>query len=123
MRIHVLSLALVGLATATHAQDPGAAVATGDQQKHGGSPTVQELPGPMLGLADAGTLPARGGEPPEPPARSLILATHDPEVAQRCDRVVRVVLTEIRQQNLEREQKRPVSGGIGPCIPPAVGLS
>jgi predicted ABC-type transport system involved in lysophospholipase L1 biosynthesis ATPase subunit len=28
----------------------------------------------MLGLADAG--------------KSLILATHDPEVAQRCDRVV-----------------------------------
>jgi putative ABC transport system ATP-binding protein len=42
----------------------------------------------MLGLADAGTLLAREGGPPEPPARSLILATHDPEVAQRCDRVV-----------------------------------
>jgi putative ABC transport system ATP-binding protein len=42
----------------------------------------------MLGLAGAGTLPARGGDLPESPARSLILATHDPEVAQRCDRVV-----------------------------------
>ncbi len=44
--------------------------------------------GQILGLVDAGTLLARGGDPPEPPARSLILATHDPEVAQRCDRVV-----------------------------------
>jgi ABC-type lipoprotein export system ATPase subunit len=53
----------------------------------------------MLELADAGTLLAQrvdpslrfpGGLPPEPPApaRSLVLATHDPEVAQRCDRVV-----------------------------------
>ena len=42
----------------------------------------------MLGLADARTLRAGEGDPPEPPARSLILATHDPEVAQRCDRVV-----------------------------------
>ena len=41
----------------------------------------------MLGLAGAGTLLAQGGDPAEP-ARSLILATHDPEVAQRCDRVV-----------------------------------
>jgi putative ABC transport system ATP-binding protein len=42
----------------------------------------------MLGLAGAGTLLAQRGDPAEPPARSLILATHDPEVAQRCDRVV-----------------------------------
>ncbi len=42
----------------------------------------------MLGLADGGTVLARGGALPGPPARSLILATHDPEVAQRCDRVV-----------------------------------
>ena len=53
----------------------------------------------MLGPAGAGRLLARRGDlplrvpeglPPEPPApaRSLILATHDPEVAQRCDRVV-----------------------------------
>ncbi len=50
----------------------------------------------MLELTDAGTLLAQGGDPPPrfpgglPPApsRSLVLATHDPEVAQRCDRVV-----------------------------------
>ncbi len=52
----------------------------------------------MLERAAAGTLLARPGDPPPrfpgttpgspAPTRSLVLATHDPEVAQRCDRVV-----------------------------------
>ena len=63
----------------------------------------------MLGLAGAGLRwprrrpPLRfpGGLPPEPPApaRSLILATHDPEVAQRCDRVVD--LADLRPDHLD----------------------
>ena len=64
----------------------------------------------MLGLAGAGTRLAHvgdpalrlpGGLPPEPPApaRSLILATHDPEVAQRCDRVVD--LADLRPDHLD----------------------
>ena len=64
----------------------------------------------MLGLAGARTLlapaggsPLRfpGGLPPAPPApaRSLILATHDPEVAQRCDRVVD--LADLRPDHLD----------------------
>jgi putative ABC transport system ATP-binding protein len=64
----------------------------------------------MLGLAGARTLlapgsdpPPRfpGGLPPEPPApaRSLILATHDPEVAQLCDRVVD--LADLRPDHLD----------------------
>ena len=65
----------------------------------------------MLGLAGAGTVlaapgdapPPRfpGGPPPEPPApaRSLILATHDPEVAERCDRVVD--LADLRPDHLD----------------------
>ena len=64
----------------------------------------------MLGPAGAGTLLARrggpplrlpGGLPPDPPApaRSLILATHDPEVAQRCDRVVD--LADLRPDHLD----------------------
>ena len=66
--------------------------------------------GQMMGLAGARTLPAPGSDPPsrlpgrlppEPPshARSLILATHDPEVAQLCDRVVD--LADLRPDHLD----------------------
>ena len=49
----------------------------------------------MLGLQGAGAPPARGDTPP----RSLILATHDPEVAQRCDWVVD--LADLRPDHLD----------------------
>ena len=53
----------------------------------------------MLGPAGAGTLLARGDASADMPARSLILATHDPEVAQRCDRVVD--LADLRPDHLD----------------------
>jgi len=93
------------------------ALATGPAVLIADEPTAEQdsasrelVLGQMLGLTGTRTrpppgsdLPPRqpGGLPHDPPApaRSLILATHDPEVAQLCDRVVD--LADLRPDQLD----------------------